>query len=204
MARQRGFTALEALITVAVLGIVLAIGLPNMRGWLGATTATGAGQFYAEGFTLARSQALANNSRSRLVLTTNEQSGQFDWQVDVCFPVADDACGVESDRWSTVDEPAAAPGVGVIETSSTFRSAAALPNTRVLTVTPNSTTATAVYFTEMGWVDAGKPAVTRLTLGPGSSDAEDTFADTAVVLTLAGAVVTCVPDAPAGDSRRCP
>jgi len=198
---QGGFTALEALVVVAIMGIMLAVGIPAMRGWLGATTATGAAQFYAEGFRLARAQALANNSRSRLVFTENDQSGQFDWQVDVCFPVADDGCGVDSERWSSVDEPAVGPSKGDVETSSVLRSAAALPRTAALSVTPDAE-ARSVYFTELGWVDSGKPALMRLDLGPGSADAEDVFTPSAVVLTLAGAVVTCRPDL--DDARKCP
>jgi len=200
---QAGFTALEAMVVVAILGIMLAIGIPSMRGWLGATTATGAAEFYAEGFRMARAQALANNSRSRLVFTENEESGQLDWQVDVCFPVPDDGCAAASERWSTVDEPAAKPADGDVETSSVFRSAVSLPRASALTVTPDDE-ARAVYFTELGWVDGAKPALMRLDFGPGSADAEDAFTPTAVVLTLAGAVVTCNPDAGAADARRCP
>lgn len=206
-AREKGFTALEALVVVVILGILLAVGIPGMRGWLGGTTATGAAEFYAEGFRLARSQALANNSRSRLVFTENAGSGQLDWQVDVCFPVPDDGCGADSARWSTVDEPAPGPEDGNVETSSVFRSAAALPRTTALSVAPDSE-ARSVYFTELGWVDGAKPALMRFDLGPGSADAEHVFTPTAVVLTLAGAVVTCRPDlvgaAAAGDARRCP
>lgn len=201
---QGGFTALEALVVVAILGIMLAVGIPSMRGWLGATTATGAAEFYAEGFRTARAQALANNSRSRLVFTENEESGQLDWQVDVCFPVPDDACATGSSRWSDVDEPAAKPAEGDVETSSVFRSAVSLPRASALSVTPGDDAARSVYFTELGWVDGAKPALMRFDLGPGSADAEDVFKPTAVVLTLAGAVVTCDPDAGVSSSRRCP
>ena len=202
-ARQKGFTALEAMVVVAILGILLAVGIPSMRGWLGATGATGASQFYAEGFRLARAQALANNSRSRLVFTENDQSGQLDWQVDVCFPVADDRCGVDSERWSTVEEPAVGPSEGDVETASVFRSAASLPRASALGITPDGD-ARSVYFTELGWVDGAKPALMRFDLGPGSGDAEDGFTPSAVVLTLAGAVVTCRPDVDDHDARRCP
>jgi type IV fimbrial biogenesis protein FimT len=198
---QGGFTALEALVAVAIMGILLAVAVPNMRGWLGATGATGAAQFYAEGFTLARSQALANNSRSRVVFSTNAQSGQRDWQVDVCFPTALDPCAADSERWSDLEDPAVSPASGAVETLSVFRSAAGLPLTSALSVTPNSD-ADGVYFTELGWVDSAKPAITRFDLEPGGDD--DAFTPSAVVLTLAGAVVNCRPDVADTDSRRCP
>ena len=161
----------------------------------------GAAQFYAEGYALARGLALANNSRSRLVFSDNAQSGQLDWQVDVCFPTASDDCAAGSTRWSDVDQPAAAPDRGNVQTSSVFRSAASLPRTSALEITPD-TDADAVYFTATGWVDTGKPALTRLELSPVGDSTE--FPPTAVVVTLAGAVVTCRPGAAPGDSRRCP
>jgi len=198
----RGFTTIEALVAVAILAILLAIGMPSMSSWVGASGAANAAQFYAEGFTMARGQALANNSRSRLVFSENAQSGQLDWQVDVCFPVSTDACAAASTRWSSVDEAADAPESGAVATLSVHRSAAALPRPAVLTITPNDDGG-AVYFTELGWVDGGKPAVTRLDLTATNGD-ESAVVPTSVVLTLAGAVATCRTEAEPGDSRKCP
>lgn len=197
----RGFSLIETMVALSIFAILLAVGVPNMRAWLGGTSATGAAQFYAEGFTLARTMALSNNARTRLVFSDNEKSGQRDWQVDVCFPNAGDSCAAGSARWSDVDAPAAAPDKGIVETSSVFRSADALPRAASLDITPDGD-AEGVYFTELGWVDAAKPAVTRLDLAP-PGESED-FAPMAVVVTLAGAVVTCRPNADPGDSRRCP
>lgn len=197
-----GFTLVEMMVALAVFAILLAVGVPNMSSWLGATSATNASQFYADGFALARSQALANNSRSRLVLSENEQSGQLDWQVDVCFPDASDGCAAGSARWSSPDKAAAAPEGGDVQTKSVFRSASALPKAAALAITSDNDDADGVYFTPLGWIDTGKPAVTRLELAPvGDSKA---FAPSAVVVTLAGAVLTCRPGADAGDSRKCP
>jgi type IV fimbrial biogenesis protein FimT len=199
--RHTGFTLVETMVVLAIFAILMAVGVPNMRAWLGATTSTGAAQFYAEGYTLARSLALANNARSRLVFTGNAQSGQRDWQVDVCFPTTGDDCAATSTRWSDVDKPAAVPDSGAVKTSSVFRSAASLPRAAALTVTPDGDADTA-YFTALGWIDTSKPSLTRLDLTPAGEG--DAFPASAVVVTLAGAVVTCRPAADPGDSRRCP
>jgi len=189
------------MVVLAIFAILMAVGVPNMRAWLGATTSTGAAQFYAEGYTLARSLALSNNARSRLVFTENAQSGQRDWQADVCFPVAGDDCTAASTRWSDVDKPAVVPNGVTVKTSSVFRSAASLPRTSALTVTPDGD-ADAAYFTALGWIDTSKPSLTRLDLTPAGN--ADDFPASAVVVTLAGAVVTCRPNLDAGDSRKCP
>lgn len=200
-ARDAGFTLVETMVVLAIFGILMAVGVPNMRAWLGATTSTGAAQFYAEGYTVARSLALSNNARSRLLFTENAQSGQRDWQADVCFPIAGDDCTAASTRWSDVDKPAVVPDGVAVKTSSVFRSAASLPRTSALTVTPDGDADTA-YFTALGWIDTSKPSLTRLDLTP-AGDADD-FPASAIVVTLAGAVVTCRPNANAGDPRKCP
>lgn len=205
--RQSGFTALEAVIAVAILGILMAVGIPRMSGWLAATKAAGAGQFYVEGFTLARTQALAHNSHSRLVFIDNP-GGQPDWRVDICFRATGNACDDASNDWSTATTAAtAAPGESAAF-RSIRRSAASLPPSSLLAVTlgPDDD-ADAVYFTPLGWVDGAiAPRVTRVGLEPAEGK-EKEFRPSAVMLTLAGIAATCVPelgDDDGGDSRRCP
>jgi type IV fimbrial biogenesis protein FimT len=204
--RAAGFTLVEAMIALAILAIMLAIGVPRMSDWLAATKANAAGGFYAEGFTLARAQALANNSASRLVLSRNTVSGQYDWQVDVCFPSQDTPCSDASGNWSTKDAAVKAPldaGAGV---KSVVRSADALPGTNRLAVTPGPDGDTAVYFTPLGWVDTRVGTrMMRVDLTPASgAGSSNGFRATSVVLTLAGVAAKCEPGAALNDSRRCP
>lgn len=204
--RQAGFTALEAVIAVAILGILMAAGIPRMSGWLAATKAAGAGQFYAEGFALARTQALAHNSHSRLVFIATP-GAQPDWRVDICFRVTGNACDDASNDWSTTAAAADdAPGESAAF-RSIRRSAASLPPPSLLAVTlgPDED-ADAVYFTPLGWVDGAiAPRVTEVGLAPAEGK-EDEFKPSAVMLTLAGVASTCDParDDDVGDSRRCP
>jgi len=81
----RGFTLLETMVALAIMGIVLAAGVPSMSAWIFAGKAASASQFYAEGLALARGQALTHNSASRLVLLANPGK-LLDWRVDICFP----------------------------------------------------------------------------------------------------------------------
>jgi type IV fimbrial biogenesis protein FimT len=198
-----GFTLIEALITMVIMAVVLAVGVPTMNGWISRARAASAAEFYAAGLRRAHDEALNRHSRSRLVLTENIVSGQYDWQVDVCFPSAG-PCSNSTGSWSTV----AAPATGDPEGSSGFRSvrqtADALPSDAVVTVTRLPSDALEVYFLESGWLDASlAPTLRRLTVGPSITHAGQ-YPDTALVLSLAGTLSRCDPSLSAGDSRACP
>ncbi len=203
MRRVSGFTLVEAMIALAVFALLLALGVPRMVDWVAATKAAAAGQFYAEGLGLARAKALAHNSASRLVLTANAASGQYDWQVDLCFPTPEEPCNDASGDWSTVDDgvkPAGAAGDGF---TSVLRSSASLPPASRLSVTAGPDGATAVYFTPLGWVDTRiDERLMRIDLEPATN--AEPFPATSVVLTLAGIATQCRVDAADDDSRRCP
>lgn len=199
-----GFTLIEAMIALAILGVVLSLGVPRMSEWVYKNKVASAGQFYAEGFALARSQALTHNSASRLVLTENAANGQFDWRVDICFPRPETPCNAASDDWSTLDAVAARDPEGAAGFTSVLRRADALPPASELARAVGPDGARAVYFTPLGWVDpAVAPYIERITLTPSAGMASAAPA-TAVVLTLAGIATRCKPGAAASDPHRCP
>lgn len=199
---QRGFTVTEALVTLAVMGLVLGIGIPKMSGWVAASKAGAASQFYAEGFSLAHNEALTHNAESRLVLTPNATNGQYDWQVDICFPNTSSPCNDASGSWSTTTAPAGNDPDSGTKFKSVKKPANALPSTTVMSNTVTPTGATAVYFTPLGWVDTSvTPTLQRIALAPVTPNA---FPQAAVVVTLAGAVSKCNPAFTAPDSRGCP
>jgi type IV fimbrial biogenesis protein FimT len=198
-----GFTVIEAAVVVAILGIVAAIGYPGMSNWLLARRAQSAAGYYIDGLQLARNQAIAHNSSSRLVLNENGASGQMEWRVDVCYPTQDLPCDDQNGNWSTPTIAVVDPQTGAGVTSVT-RSAAGLPPLTALAATLAPSGATEVYFTPVGWVDTGvAPHLTRIVLAPGYQRA-GAFAPMAVALTLAGMASRCDPNAPAHDPRGCP
>ena len=199
-----GFTLLESLVALAILAGLLAFGAPRMAAWVNASRAASAAQFYAEGFALARAQALSHNSASRLVLSENAGNGQLDWQVDICFPRPDTPCNEEGGGWSSTAAAAERDPEGAAGFKSVLRRADALPGTDVLVQAVGPDDADAVYFTPVGWVDTSvAPRVSRIDLEPAAGH-EDDFAPAAVVLTLAGIATKCRPDALDTDPRRCP
>lgn len=203
-ARRAGFTLVEALIALAVFAVLLAVGMPRMADWAAGAKAAAATQFYAEGLGLARAKALSHNSASRLVLSRNTASGQYDWRVDLCFPTQEAPCNAEAGNWSTLAnavKPEGAAGAGF---TSVQRSAGALPATGRMRITPGPDGASAVYFTPLGWVDTRiEPRMMRIDLDPVATGGAP-FRAASVVLTLGGIAASCDPNAALNDSRRCP
>lgn len=198
-----GFTLIESMVGLVVLGILLAVGVPQMTGWLAGTRATGAAQFYADGFAQARNLAMTHNSQSRLVFAPGA-NGQPGWQIDVCLRSSDNPCTDGSNDWSTATTAAKGATGPTADYRSLVRGADTLPPTTMLTVTLDPADDDAVYFTPLGWIDAGQQnQVRRVDLAPAGA-LVGKFKPSAVVLTLGGMAVTCVPGAGSGDSRRCP
>lgn len=203
-AGQRGLTLVELLVTITIIGTMLAIGIPNASHWLLANRARAASEFYADGFGLARRQAIAHNSASRITLTPNVTTGQMDWQVDICFATPDARCTDVQGAWSTVTAASDSDPQGAAGWKSVYRAASALPAHEVLVPSIVPDGATQVYYTPLGWVDPvmGNRLVS-LRLDPAPAYAGD-VPPVAVMVTLAGMPTKCNPVLPASDSRGCP
>nr|WP_314538901.1 GspH/FimT family pseudopilin [uncultured Massilia sp.] len=201
-ARRAGFTLVEAAVVVAVMGILLAVGMPSMSNFILGRKAAAAAVFYQEGLTLARNQAIARNIHSRLVLTENAANGQMDWRVDLCKPVNGDPCDAENGTWSGTDAlPADADDQTFL---SVQRSAVAMPSSDEMTQGFAPSGASALYFTPLGWVDTRIPArLQRLTISPGPNR-RGAFKALTVAVTLSGVASVCDADAPAHSARECP
>ena len=200
----RGFTMVELMVTLAIFGIMLAIGVPAMSKWVVQSKASGAGELYSEGFAMARRQAVSHNAESRIVLTPNVNNGQMDWQVDICFPVTGTPCSDTSGTWSTPTTQASGDPEGANGYTSVFRAADALPQSAILvpTLLPDGTST--IYFTALGWVDTSVAnRLTRIQLDP-APQYSGQIPSTAVVVGLAGMASTCNPAVQSPDSRACP
>jgi len=200
-----GFTLIELLVAITILGMLLAVGVPNMTRWIVKNKASSAGEFYADGFATARRTAVSRNVESRISLIPNDSNGQLDWQIDICAPTAAIGCSDLSGTWSTLTT--AAPGTSAAGFLSVYRSATALPQSSVLVPTLHPGGASTIYFTPLGWVDTNI-SIIRLSLiqfDPSPAYVGD-IKSTAVRVTLSGMASTCNPD-PAitpSDSRACP
>ena len=66
--RQRGFTLVEVLVTLAVLGVLLSLGAPSLAEWLQAQQIRAATEAIVNGMQVARAEAIRRNLTVRMVL----------------------------------------------------------------------------------------------------------------------------------------
>lgn len=206
-----GFTLLEIMVGMAIMGIVLALGVPAMAKWVTAAKSRSVIGFYTEGLALARQQAIAHNGASRIVFTLNTSNGQYDWQVDVCFPtVLAPNCGAAVGAWSTTTAPAAGDPETAADPAKAagFRSvahtAASLPKAAVMAPELLPTGTSSIYFNSLGWVDTSfAQRLSSIRLSPGEA-IEDEVRPVAVVIGLAGTAIKCDWTVAIPDSRACP
>lgn len=198
-----GYTLIEVLVGIAILGILLAVGVPNMTQWIVANKARAASEFYLDGLSMARRQAVVHNARSRFVIMAGT-NGQYDWQVDLCFPAPGVPCTDDTGNWSTTAAAAAGDPEGAAGFRSVLRAATSLPPSNILVPAVAPAGAASIYFTELGWVDTSIPdRLSLLRLDPSAALSGDVRA-AAVAVTLAGMAAKCDPAAVAPDSRACP
>lgn len=203
--RGGGFTMIELVLVLGITSTLLMLGIPAMSGWVMVNKAASAGEFYMEGFRMARQLALAHNSASRIVLSANQTSDQLDWQVDLCFAdLPATPCTAVSGNWSTVDAGAPKDPEGAAGFKSIRRSADNLPSRTVITPTLLPVGAYFVYYNALGWVDTSYSArLTRLQLDPLPAYAAR-LPTTAIVVTLGGMPTRCDVGVAVTDSRGCP
>jgi type IV fimbrial biogenesis protein FimT len=71
-AAHRGFSLIEIMVAIAILGIVMAVGLPSFQSWIRNTQIRTMGESIQNGLRLARAEAVRRNQNVEFVLVTTD------------------------------------------------------------------------------------------------------------------------------------
>jgi type IV fimbrial biogenesis protein FimT len=145
--RERGFTLIEAMITLAVLSLLLMIGLPGMNTWLQNSQLRASAEGIQSGLQLARAEALRRNTTVRFQLVDSLaagcalSAGGTSWVISLADPTG--LCDAAES-----DDPADAPQI--LQKRGNGEGS---PNAVV------NSTAPSIVFNGLGRVSAGGAAV---------------------------------------------
>lgn len=98
---SRGFSVIEMLIGLAIVGLLLKIALPSYRTWIQNTQIRSAAHAIVSGMQVARAQAIARNVPVQLALTSQADGTGVAWQVNELFPPNGTGAFVEA--WSSAE-----------------------------------------------------------------------------------------------------
>ena len=168
-----GFTIIELMITIAVLGTLLSFAIPSFKQMLRNYEVRGAAESVANGLSRARAEAVSRNSSVQFVLGSGTS-----WTVDyVTKPVSTDPA---LDSRASTDSPNV---------------------TKTAVGTDLSTAATTLTFNNIGLVNAN--ADTSMALGRVTFSATGASETLRVEVGAGGSARVCDPSLPTSNARGC-
>jgi type IV fimbrial biogenesis protein FimT len=202
-ARRHGFSLIEMMVTLTILGFLLVATMPSIGAWLRNTEIRNASESISNGLAKARAEAVRRNLpvRFTLVSTASGNKGLLDVSC---------AASTTSASWVvSLDDPAGACQVAVSETTTPrtlakFAQGDGSPNVTVSVRAADCATAstnTQVTYNGFGRVDNGAAAVRCIVIGHNSGAPVRPLN---VVISPGGTVRSCDPAVTDNnDPRKC-
>ena len=196
---QRGFTIVELLIGLTMLGVLLALGAPAMSTYLHNSKLASVTASYFSGLQMARTEAIRRNLRSEFVLTNDPVS-----QADLANTVTPAVAGR---NWVVRAASATGGFMPAVEAKAAAEGEGGVPGVIVVS---GSASAPAVFdgrvpFNGFGGTADGAPyaiEITSPTIGTCVA-AGGNVRCRRITVSPGGQIMACDPAAAAGDSRAC-
>jgi type IV fimbrial biogenesis protein FimT len=189
--RQRGVTLIEIVVTLAMLGLLLAAAMPEATDWMRNTRIRNAAESAQNGLNKARMEALRRNQVISYWMVSDRTNGctlsssSASWVVSV-----DDPTSHCADSASTTVSPRIVEVYGAGDGASDVVVAAR---------DANNTAASSVSFNGFGQVVSGGAPIATINL----SNANVSARKLRVTISPGGAIRMCDPLVAAGDTRAC-
>jgi type IV fimbrial biogenesis protein FimT len=189
-----GFTLLEVMITIAVVGILLVLGLPEVFSWMQNTQIRTASESISNGLQIARGEAVKRNARIQFMLTNSTPNAAT--LPALAAGNTGDASGV---NWVVMNYQSTGvyTAADFVQGGGNFNT----PNVAVNAANP------AIVFTALGQTDLGSADVIQVTNPTGGA----CYANSGpmrclnIVVQTGGQIRMCDPAIPSGsgDTRAC-
>ena len=130
---QKGFTLIELMITVTIIGLLMVFGLPSYQQWIQSTQIRTAAESVQNGLQLARAEAVRRNAPMQFQLTST--TGRTDWTICGVATLPCPAASVVQQRAGTEGSANARIAVGTTATPFATTLATATVPANVVTFT---------------------------------------------------------------------
>ncbi len=196
--RQRGITMMEVMVSVVIIGILMAIGAPALSNWMQNVQVRSTAESVLTGLQLARAEAVRQNTKARFQLT--DTGGKASWTVTTSRLDRTD-CPAGSDLF-----PCPVQSSGASESGQNARlgvSTASLDTTNYATAIAAGTGMSAgpyVVFDAFGRADSTLTNITRIDVTSASyANARRMI----ITITTSGMARLCDPSLPVSNSQSC-
>ncbi|MFA6970841.1 MAG: GspH/FimT family pseudopilin [Gallionella sp.] len=209
LSMQRGITMIEVMVSVAIIAIVMAVGVPSLSTWLQNSQVMSTAESVLTGLQLARGEAVRQNNLAQFTLTGNA-AGTADWTIVTAsssvpgsFALADGATEIQKAGASEMGANAR------LMVSSAVIATNCCTNVITTPIDMSAAPKPGVVFNAFGQV-VSDPSVTTLSridvikVGDTDANTEEKSRRRVILISPSGSAKLCRPSLPSSNPQGCP